>query len=88
MMAVRIEALGAALAGLDPGDRALLDLSLRQGRSDEDVALELGDDAAAVARRRDGLLARLAGELGLRGREQHDELRATLPDLPRRLWPS
>jgi hypothetical protein len=78
--------LGAALARLESRDRALLELSTRRGLADEEVAGSLGLDAGGVTRRRAELLARLDEELGLDRREERDELRATLPDLPEGLW--
>jgi DNA-directed RNA polymerase specialized sigma24 family protein len=86
VVAVRLEDLGAALSGLDMPSRALLDLSVRRGVPDEEIANVSRTDAAEVARRREAALDRLADELGLDGREQRDELFATLPDLPPRLW--
>jgi DNA-directed RNA polymerase specialized sigma24 family protein len=81
-----MRALGAALGRLDAESRALLDLSMRRGMSDEEIAGVLRVDAAEAGRRREELLKRLESELGLDGREQRNELRATLPDLPPRLW--
>jgi DNA-directed RNA polymerase specialized sigma subunit len=78
--------LGVALGRLDDQSRALLDLSLRRGMADEEIGEVLRVDAADVARRREELLERLASDLGLDGREQRDELFATLPDLPDALW--
>jgi DNA-directed RNA polymerase specialized sigma24 family protein len=78
--------IAAALGRLDDESRALLDLSLRRGMENEEIAGILRVDAAEVGRRRDELLERLAEELGLDGREQREELRATLPDLPPELW--
>lgn len=86
MIAFRTEDLGAALARLDPESRALLDLSVRGGLADDEVARPLGIPADDVRRRRAELLDRLAAELHLEGREQRDELWATLPDLPQELW--
>jgi DNA-directed RNA polymerase specialized sigma24 family protein len=86
MVAVRMKELGAALARLDSESRALLDLSLRQALPDEEIARTLRVDEGDVAARRDEVLDRLARELGLDGREQRDELFATLPDLPATLW--
>jgi DNA-directed RNA polymerase specialized sigma24 family protein len=79
--------LGAALARLDPEGRALLDLSLRRGTPDEEIAGVLRVDPDDVGRRRDELLDRLAEELHLGTRDQRDELFATLPDLPAECWP-
>jgi DNA-directed RNA polymerase specialized sigma24 family protein len=78
--------LGAALARLDPESRALLDLSRRRGMTDEEIAAVLRVESGEVRRRREELLERLAEDLGLEGREQRDELFATLPDLPRKFW--
>ena len=86
MIAFRIRDLGAALTRLDPLSRALLDLSLRRGMPDEEIAGVLGVDAEEVERRRADVLERLAGDLGLRTRDARDELYATLPDLPADLW--
>ena len=78
--------LGAALAGLEPQTRALLELSLRRGMPDDEIAQVIGSDREEVARRRAAALESLAKELRLDGREQQDELLATLPDLPAGLW--
>jgi DNA-directed RNA polymerase specialized sigma24 family protein len=80
--------LAAALARLDPENRALLELSVRLGLPDGELAELMGAPADEVRRRRSELIDRLAAELGLESREQRDELRATLPDLPERLWKS
>jgi DNA-directed RNA polymerase specialized sigma24 family protein len=87
VVAVRMRELGAALAGLDPQSRALLDLSVRRGLADEQVAERLGGGAEEVERRRGEVLERLAADLHLDGREERDELFATLPDLPAEYWP-
>jgi hypothetical protein len=39
-----------------------------------------------VERRRAAAFERLAGELRVEGREERDELFATLPDLPAEAW--
>jgi hypothetical protein len=86
VIAFRMHDARRALASLDPETRALLDLSLRRGLEDDDIAsvLRVGEDE--VRRRREGAFDRLAGELRLDGREQRDELFATLPDLPASYW--
>jgi len=71
-----------ALAHLDPETRALLDLSLRRGLDDEEIASVLRADPDEVKRRRDAAFDQLASELGLSSREERDELFATLQDLP------
>jgi DNA-directed RNA polymerase specialized sigma24 family protein len=86
VVAVRMKDLGRALAGIDDESRALLELSLRRGLSDEEIAAVLLVETPDVERRRAELLDRLAGELRLDGREERDELFATLQDLPPELW--
>ena len=46
-------------AALDPGSRALLDLSLRHGISDEDLARMVGAPARDIARRREQAIERV-----------------------------
>jgi hypothetical protein len=75
-----------ALRALDPESRALLDLSLRRGLEDEDIASVLRVDEPEVERRRRAALDLLAKELRIEGRDQRDELFATLPDLPPEYW--
>ena len=86
MVGARISDMGDALARLDPESRALLDLSLRRGMDDAEIAGVLRVEPEEVARRRGELLERLADELGLETREQRDELFASLPDLPDPSW--
>jgi DNA-directed RNA polymerase specialized sigma24 family protein len=78
--------LGAALGQLNDRDREVLELSLRRGMSDEEIAAGRSTDASEVALQRADVLDRLASDLGLDGREQRDELFATLQDLPPELW--
>jgi DNA-directed RNA polymerase specialized sigma24 family protein len=85
-VAVTMKQAGEALRRLDPESRALLDLSLRRGMHDDEIAGVLRVDPSEVQRRVDELIERLSGELGLERREERDELRATLPDLPPELW--
>jgi DNA-directed RNA polymerase specialized sigma24 family protein len=86
VIAVRIRDARRALARLDPEARALLDLSLRRGLEDDDIASVLRVDKREVERRRAAAFDQLAKELGLDGREERDELFATLPDLPVEAW--
>ena len=86
MVAVTIKRLGEALAGLDAESRALLDLNVRRGMEENEIAEILNVDADNVASRRRKILEQLDSELGLETREDRDELRATLPDLPPKLW--
>ena len=81
-----MEKLREELAQLDPTSRALLDLNLRRGMEESEIAEVLNVDADEVSTRRERVLEELASDLGLETREQRDELRATLPDLPADLW--
>jgi DNA-directed RNA polymerase specialized sigma24 family protein len=86
VVAARMKEMGAALAALDPVSRALLDLSMRRGLKDEEIAAVLNVPTEDVTRRREELLDGLAQQLGLDGREERDELFASLPDLPDSYW--
>jgi len=86
VVAVTLKRLGEALAALDPESRALLDLNVRRGMEESEIAEILNVDADNVASRRRKILEGLDSELGLETREDRDELRATLPDLPPKLW--
>ena len=81
-----MKAVREALARLDAESLALLELSVRRGLDDEEIGEFLRVGPEEVARRRNELLDRLATELDLDGREQRDELFATLPDLPGEYW--
>ena len=78
--------LASALRALDDESRALLELSMRRGMSDEQIAAVLLTETSEVERRKVELFDRLASELKLDGREARDELFATLQDLPAELW--
>ena len=86
MVAVTIKDLGEAIGRLDPESRALLDLSLRRGMRDDEIGDVLRVEADEVGRRRDEIFERLADDLDLDGRQERDELFATLPDLPADCW--
>jgi DNA-directed RNA polymerase specialized sigma24 family protein len=75
-----------ALSRLDPESRALLDLSLRRGLDDDDIASVLRVDQDEVKRRRDASFGCLVEELGLETQDERDELFATLQDLPSEYW--
>jgi DNA-directed RNA polymerase specialized sigma24 family protein len=86
VIAARVEEMGAALAGLDPESRALLDLSMRRGLYDEDIAAVLRVERDEVERRRQEVLDGLAEQLGIETREGRDDLYGSLPDLPEEYW--
>jgi DNA-directed RNA polymerase specialized sigma24 family protein len=81
-----MRALGSALGHLDDESRALLELSMRRGMSDEEIAAVLLAETSEVEERRAELFDQLASELHLDRREQRDELFATLQDLPPQQW--
>ena len=81
-----MEKLREELAQLDPTSRALLDLNLRRGMEEGEIAEVLEVEADEVSSRRDKALEQMASDLNLDTREQRDELRATLPDLPAEYW--
>src|SRR4051794_8965423 len=86
MIAVRMRAARKALQDLDPETRALLDLSIRRGLDDEDIASVLRVEPEEVVRRRNNAFDQIASDLDLDTREERDELFATLPDLPPEYW--
>src|SRR5947209_6346062 len=79
------ESFASALRELDPASRALLDLSLRRGMRPDEIADMLGADEATVVSSRDHALDQLAADLGAR-RDQLDDLRARLAELPAEEW--
>ena len=85
-VAVTIEQAREALSRLEPESRALLHLSVGRGLHDDEIAEVVHVDPSEVQRRVDETLERIAGELSLTRREQREELRATLPDLPSDAW--
>jgi hypothetical protein len=72
------EDLTQALEKLDPGDRALLELSLQRGISDGDLARVLGTDAADIDQRRRQALAHVGHELDI----DADDAASRIADLP------
>ena len=72
------EPLDDALGRLDPGDRALIELSLQRGIPDAELAQLLGSDGSAIEKRRRALIESLAVDTGRPAREVDRALR----DLP------
>jgi hypothetical protein len=66
-----------ALDGLEPGDRALLELSLQRGIADDELARVLGTEESDIEERRQAALGILAGETGT----PNEELAAAIRDL-------
>ncbi|MGZ4201310.1 MAG: hypothetical protein ACXVRH_04535, partial [Thermoleophilaceae bacterium] len=75
-----------AVQELDPGTRALLDLSLRRAIPDEKVAALLSIDVSEVPRRRARGLGELADKLEVPGPAELALLLVALPGLPEEAW--
>jgi hyaluronan synthase len=65
--------------GLDPGSRALLQLTIQHGISDEEVARTIGTDAGDIARRREAAIQRVVSRLT---NEVEDAKREEAPAAP------
>ncbi len=78
--------MAGAVRRLDPGSRALLDLSLRRRVPDERIGRVLGTGADEVRRRRALLIKRIAAELELTGIDDRARLRHELEHLPAETW--
>jgi hypothetical protein len=84
--AVSMEALAMCVRALDPGSRALLDLSLRRRLPFEAMAGVLHTDPFDLARRRARAVARIAAELDLEGAGVVATVKAALSRLPDDAW--
>ncbi|MEA2478704.1 MAG: hypothetical protein QOJ07_626 [Thermoleophilaceae bacterium] len=84
--ALSLEELAMCVRALDPGSRALLDLSLRRRLPLEAMAAVLHTDAFDLARRRARAIARIAAELDLEGPGVVACVRAALGQLPGDTW--
>src|SRR4051794_21791661 len=84
--AVSMEALAMCVRALDPGSRALLDLSLRRRLPFEAMAGVLHTDPFDLARRRARAVARIAAELDLEGAGVVATVKAALSRLPDEAW--
>src|SRR3954464_592403 len=84
---VRLDRLADCVRRLDPATRALLDLSVRRGVRDDQMAPILRTDPFHLAWRRARALERVANELGGAGRPAPlGDVRMALEALPRRGW--
>jgi hypothetical protein len=86
MLAVPADRLPAAIGDLDPGNRALLDLSLRRGVSDAEIGELLRKEPAEVARGRDAVLELLADALDVGGHDRRERVRTAVAALPDDAW--
>jgi hypothetical protein len=85
--AVRLDRLAECVRRLDPATRALLDLSVRRGVRDDQMAPILRTDPFHLAWRRARALEQVASELGDGERPAPlGEVRMALEALPREAW--
>jgi hypothetical protein len=78
------ESFVKALDHLDPGSRALLDLSLHRGMEDREIAELLGSDPDYVSSSREAAIAQIADDLGLHG--DGDAVRSALAEMGADAW--
>jgi hypothetical protein len=84
---VRLDRLSDCVRRLDPATRALLDLSVRRGVRDDQMAPILRTDPFHLAWRRARALERVANEVGSGGRPAPlGDVRMALEALPREAW--
>jgi hypothetical protein len=84
---VRLDRLADCVRRLDPATRALLDLSVRRGVRDDQMAPILRTDPFHLAWRRARALERVANELGsAEGPAPLGDVRMALEALPREAW--
>ncbi len=76
----------AALAGLGPESRALVELSVIREVADDDIASLLGTDESSVRSRREDSLAQLATALGADSAEEVGSLVRDIRELPTVRW--
>jgi len=86
MLAVPADRLPDAIGDLDPGNRALLDLSLRRGVSDAEIGELLRKQPTDVARGRDAVLELLADALEVNGHDRRERVREAVAALPDDAW--
>jgi hypothetical protein len=78
--------LATCVRALDPGARALLDLSLRRGLRDDAIATLVHADPFRLAWGRARAIERVAEEMGATGPAALRAVRAALPSLPDEAW--
>ena len=82
MTPVDPDRLASAVARLDPGSRALIELSLRREMPDYELSEVLGISEEDLRKRREETIRRVAVQLGRDDVEGLAEVRARLSDLP------
>jgi hypothetical protein len=83
---VPLDRLAACVQTLDPGARALLDLSLRRGLRDEAIGAIVRQDPFRLAWGRARAIERVAAEMGATGPAALRAIRLALPSLPDEAW--
>src|SRR5947208_13075005 len=83
---VPLARLSACAQALDPGARALLDLSLRRGLRDEAIAAIVLEDPFRLAWGRARAIERVAEDMGAAGPAALRAIRLALPSLPDEAW--
>jgi anti-sigma-K factor RskA len=78
------ESFAHALQHLDPGSRALLDLSVNRGLADDQIAELLGSDTGYVSSSREAAIAQLADDLGMHG--DPERVREALGAMSEEAW--
>lgn len=78
--------LAESLGQLDPGTRALLDLSLRRAIPDDQVAKVLGVEPSLIPPRRARGIAQLADMMEVPGPSELAALLIAIPELPEDAW--
>jgi hypothetical protein len=79
---VASDELRTALGRIDPGDRALLELSLQRRIPDDELARRLGVDEGDIAGKREDVLIRMARDLDRLPLEEVHRIGAAIADLP------
>jgi hypothetical protein len=79
--AVPDERLSDAVKALDPVSRALLDLSIRRGIPDDEIAGMVGTKADQIAGRREAALVEVASAVGLTGADELVRVRQALKQM-------
>jgi len=82
------ERIVAAVADLQPESRAVIELSVRRGMTEHEIAVLLRMEASEVRRRREAATDELAGALGVSGDRDRRSLRDQLARLDQGAWES
>jgi hypothetical protein len=83
---VTTRSLTGSVAALDSDDRAIVDLGMRYGFSDERLAAMLYVDREEVVRRREDLMARLGRDAGIDAETERPRLERALGEVPHDVW--